>query len=471
MKRTTDSELLSNKVFSIINWIDFSFNQKFYYKKTELTNDYIFLYATFLFYVVGNEKYSLDDAVKVYLQNILSKVLNELPQYNERLSVLRIQKHLLFGNKTDLRYLLISQILYMLELLGFSAKEDFKAFLQEKLLFKEKKIIKILNRIINPSLITDKKIVQSFSEYLDFKKSLDSYKSLRIANIGVCATMSAGKSSFVNALLGYDYLPVRNEATTARITSVYDNDHSQKLIGFTMNDSKLTNIENNLSEKDVDSWNSNSDITRIFLQGDLDNIGNNGIVVAVHDTPGTNNSGDNTHHRITVDFLSTHKMDAIVFVVNAEHRCATDEKALLKELYEKAVSVQNIPVIFVLNKADSIDKEKESIDTAINQYKEYIAEIGFTNAKVLPVSAKAARLLKMALKGKGDRFTESECDDFPSIVKKFTKRLVLDNSSASYNNNSKVVVDGESYESSLLQTALVHTGIGKIEKEIEMIVR
>ena len=124
-----------------------------------------------------------------------------------------------------------------------------------------------------------------------------------------------------------------------------------------------------------------------------------------------------------------------------------------------------------LNKADSIDKEKESIDTAINQYKEYIAEIGFTNAKVLPVSAKAARLLKMALKEKGDRFTESECDDFPSIVNKFTKRLVLDNSSASYNNNSKVVVDGESYESSLLQTALVHTGISKIEKEIEMIVK
>ena len=37
--------------------------------------------------------------------------------------------------------------------------------------------------------------------------------------------MGAGKSTFINALLGCDVLPARNEATTAKITSVYDRDN------------------------------------------------------------------------------------------------------------------------------------------------------------------------------------------------------------------------------------------------------
>ena len=45
---------------------------------------------------------------------------------------------------------------------------------------------------------------------------------LPIKNIAVCATMSSGKSTLVNALLGNDVLPARNEATPAKITSIMD---------------------------------------------------------------------------------------------------------------------------------------------------------------------------------------------------------------------------------------------------------
>lgn len=473
MENKTDSESLNKKIFSIINWLDFSLNQKFFYKKTELTDAYLFLFSSFLFYIVGNQQNSIDGAVKDYLYKTVAAVLNKYPQLDEVTCAKRIKKHFLFGNKTDFRYLLVSQIWYTVNLTGISAGDDFKNILREKLLFKEEEFSVALNYANNPQFIKDKMVAQSFSAYLDFVKNLASYNSLTIANIGVCATMSAGKSSFVNALLGYDYLPVRNEATTARVTSVYDNDHSEKLIGFTMNGDKVIRIEDNLSEKDVNVWNSDANISHILLQGDFDNIGNNGIVVAVHDTPGTNNSGDKTHHKITMDFLSSHKMDAIVFVANVEQLCTTDEKALLKELYEKVTAPQNIPMIFVLNKADSIDTEKESLEDVIVDYKEFVADIGFSDAKVFPVSSKAARLLKMAIKGHGNLFTESECDAFPSIVRKFTKRLILGNSdgSVTVSGNAQVSVDGEQYESAVLQTAFIHSGINTIEKEIESIVR
>ena len=265
---------------------------------------------------------------------------------------------------------------------------------------------------------------------------------------------------------------MRNEPTTARITSVYDNDNTQKLIGFTMKDGELLSLNDCLDSKTVNAWNSDDKTDRIILQGDLDNIGNNGLIVAVHDTPGTNNSGDKSHHDITFEFLKNNKMDAIIFVANVEHLCTTDDAELLKELYEKVIELQNIPVIFVLNKADSVDTEKETLESVLTHYKDYIKELGFTNSSFFPVSAKAARLLKMAIKNKSDIFSESECDIFPSIVRKFTKRLNLsDVEEIQKADTTEITVDGEIYKKSELITALFHTGINRIEKEIETIIK
>ena len=462
-----------SKVFAIINWLNFSFSQKFSYKKKKLSDEYQFLYATFLSCVADDRDNSFDEVIRGYLCKKAARVKGSFPRLNEKVCAKRIRKHLCFGNKTDLRYLLVSQVSYTLNLVGIPQNEEFKVILRDNLLFKEKEFTCAMSYAENPRCISDKRLAQSFAVYLEFTEMLSSYSLLHIANVGVCATMSAGKSSFVNALLGHDYLPARNEATTARITSVYDNDRSKNLIGFAMSGDKLSRMGDNLTEKEVDAWNADSDISHILLQGDLDNIGNNGVIVAVHDTPGTNNSSDDLHHKITMDFLTTHDMDALVFVANAEHLGTTDEKALLTELHQKVVARRNIPVIFVLNKADNIDTEKESLDAVIAGYREFLSGIGFADAKIFPVSSKAARLLKMAIKGRGDSFTESECDAFPLIAKKFTKRLVLDDggSNESIAVEGQTLVDGESYENASLQMALLHTGISKIEKELEAIVR
>ena len=462
-----------SKIFAIINWLDFSFSQKFSYKKKKLSDEYQFLYATFLSCVADDRDNSFDEVIRGYLCKKAARVKGSFPRLNEKVCAKRIRKHLCFGNKTDLRYLLVSQVSYTLNLVGIPQNEKFKVILRDNLLFKEKEFTCAMSYAENPRCISDKRLAQSFAAYLEFTEMLSSYSLLHIANVGVCATMSAGKSSFVNALLGHDYLPARNEATTARITSVYDNDRSKNLIGFAMSGDKLSRMGDNLTEKEVDAWNADSDISHILLQGDLDNIGNNGVIVAVHDTPGTNNSSDDLHHKITMDFLTTHDMDALVFVANAEHLGTTDEKALLTELHQKVVARRNIPVIFVLNKADNIDTEKESLDAVIAGYREFLSGIGFADAKIFPVSSKAARLLKMAIKGHGDSFTESECDAFPLIAKKFSKRLVLDDggSNESIAVEGQTLVDGEAYETASLQTALFHTGINKIEKELEAIVR
>ncbi len=298
-----------------------------------------------------------------------------------------------------------------------------------------------------------------------------------IKNIAVCATMSAGKTTFVNALLGSDVLPSRNEATTVKITSIYDKDGAISISGFAIanndniieeSDDVERKINNSISR--IEDWNSNRLVKRIYLQGDLDNIVSKDFICAIHDTPGTNNSGDTSHHDITMNFLEENKMDTIIYISNCEHLCTDDEKELLTELYNRIILNQKISMIFILNKADSIDKEKEDPVKITSDYKSFLKSLGFVDFKIFPFSAKNARLLKMALKGRSSLFTETEKDDFFSIVKKFSKGTDLTGSIVnSSDSNFQIEVDGEQYDSIKLNMALKHTGLMEIEKEIEKI--
>ena len=64
-------------------------------------------------------------------------------------------------------------------------------------------------------------------------KIITNYMSLPIINVGIFATMSAGKSTFINALLDKDIIPARNEACTSKIISIRDNDSmNDKIFGY-----------------------------------------------------------------------------------------------------------------------------------------------------------------------------------------------------------------------------------------------
>ena len=296
-------------------------------------------------------------------------------------------------------------------------------------------------RKVHEKLPKAKFSAKSYTEFAEFKRSLKDYSMFNIKNIAVCATMSAGKSTFVNALLGRDVLPARNEATTAKITSVYDKDGAEKMVA-------------DVTLEVIDKWNSSNTIERIYLQGDLDGIKNDGFVVAVHDTPGTNNSGDKSHHEVTMDFLQNNKMDALIFVANATQLCTNDERILLVELVNKVVKPSNLPVVFILNKADELDEEKESISDIQKRYVEYLSEIGFKEPKLFLLSAKAARLLKMAKNGRTENLTAREKSDLKSAIAEFTDLHDFGGG-------------GERKCESEIETALLRSGLQNVEKYIE----
>ena len=328
------------------------------------------------------------------------------------------------------------------------------------------------------ALCKRKSKVRVLESFLDYYEKNCAYKEKKLLNVGVCATMSAGKSTFVNALLGNDYLPVRNEATTAKIMSIYDNDYLPQIVGYSVNNAGMLDFDNNLNEKKISQWNTENEISRIVLQSDLDNIGNfNGIMV-VHDTPGTNNSLDHSHYKTTMDFLKNEKIDLLIYVANFEQMLTNDEQFLLKEIYSKVIKIKKIPMLFVINKVDSYDKQKEDYNEVIRKVSLNLEALGFNQYQILPVAAKPARLIKMALCGKSSQFSEKECDGFSSIVNKFTKRININEMSSKkvtyedsliYGNEDSdtIVIDGESFELEKLRQALVNTGLIGIEKIIE----
>ena len=330
-----------------------------------------------------------------------------------------------------------------------------------------------LTEFINKSHIPYMKV--TIKNLLENISKIKHYESLCPFNIAVVATMSSGKSTFVNALLGNEIFPEANTACTAKITSVYDNDNFNRISGLVMKNDRIVQTSNNLSNDDLIKWNRDKNIDRIILEGNLDNISNKNKIVAVHDTPGTNFSGDNTHHDITFDFLTKNKMNAVIFIANAEHLATTDEFQLLTELYEKIVKKQKNKVVFVINKSDSIDSDKERISDYCKKLRDEIVSIGFNpKSIIIPISAKSARLFKMAIKGKSLNFTQKEKNDFMTDI----SLLLEDNSialasdikaSCHDTDDSSIYIENKSFSRNQLRKALYNTGLPNVEKALEMI--
>ncbi|MGL4986603.1 MAG: dynamin family protein [Treponemataceae bacterium] len=457
------------KNFMIIDWVDFIKTQDFFYKKKNLT-EYINNILFFIRNLKRNEYEKTDTGSYLYSQLAIPSTTDIM------LSVKKIRKHI-FGNKVDYRYLIIAFILFESEHLGIIIDDKMMLQIQNKLLFSKKEILtekflSVMNNIKSFSGIADKYITRSFSPLLAFILKHNTYNRLPIKNIAVCATMSAGKSTFVNALLGNDCLPSRNEATTTKITSVYDKDLATKLIGFSASGVNKCEFSSNVSKDIVDSWNISENVTQIHLQGDLDNIGNHASIITVHDTPGTNNSATKDHSDITFSFLRKNTMDAIIYVANAEHLETNDEKVLLSDLYKNIVEKTKIPVVFVLNKADNIDDEKEDINKIISNYKQFLETLGYKNPIVYPVSAKAARLFKIANKNKDSTLSLSEIARFPVLFDQFFNHSNFsgEKSLSSVQNNEIVIIGKKEYSHNDLVTALHRTGIKTIEQTIEKII-
>ncbi|WP_439238610.1 dynamin family protein [Lonepinella sp. BR2919] len=267
-------------------------------------------------------------------------------------------------------------------------------------------------------------------------------------HVYVAGTMSSGKSTLINALLGCELLPASNEATTATITEIIDDkskpqghffaqaldstDETNAKVLAEANNLILTDYESaEIAKKTISDWNTNPAVKKICIQGNIIGIQKReNVRLVLTDMPGPNNSeadshGGEDHGVVTREHISdTKKNPIILYVLNANQPKTDDDASFLMQIAEimKNGGLQSKDrFIFVLNKSDDIDTGKESVEKMIKGFKTYLSNIGVENPIVYPVSARQAEILRRKKINVNLLRTEKEGDDAENYEKRLLK--------------------------------------------------
>ncbi|MGX2975547.1 dynamin family protein [Ursidibacter arcticus] len=257
-----------------------------------------------------------------------------------------------------------------------------------------------------------KGLMQEAQQHPIFKEKIEQSKEIqanfeaafnRDFDVYVAATMSAGKSTFINAMLGCELLPNANEATTATIAQITDNDQMphKEFIGERYNkDGELVDPQQQITLATLQEWNKLEDTKLIKLEGNIVGITEREDVrLVISDTPGPNNSQDRSHWETTQTYIQdSQRNPLILYVLNATQLGTNDDKLVLSmiaDIMKKGGKQSKDRFIFVINKMDSFDFEKEtSVEKVLENVRTYLQNNGIFDPLVYPVSALNAGLLR-----------------------------------------------------------------------------
>lgn len=215
----------------------------------------------------------------------------------------------------------------------------------------------------------------------------------------VLATMSAGKSSFINALLGRELLPSANVATTACLTSIA---HRRTAKSFRAacysHTGTRIGVQKDASADHVRAWNADSQVRHIQLSGRFDEGTRLASGLVVHDTPGPNNSQDGQHEALMLDAVRTVPFKLLCYVLNAGQLGTWDDRRLLERLRALLARRRRARLVFILNKVDLLDPEQgEDLPLCVGKARDYLEGLGFARPIIIPTMANLALCARKAL--------------------------------------------------------------------------
>ena len=267
------------------------------------------------------------------------------------------------------------------------------------------------------------KIREMFNEAMN--KDFDVY---------VAATMSSGKSTLINAMLGTDLLPAANEATTATIAQITDNDSKPvgEFVGSRFNkDGIEVDALQRVTLEMLKEWNAKPDTKLIKLEGNIIGINEReNVRLVITDTPGPNNSQDPEHARTTMQHIQDSvRNPLILYILNATQLGTKDDQQVLSEIakiMQQGGKQSKDRFIFVVNKMDAFDPEAgENVEAALGRVTKYLEDNGIENPLIYPVSANLTRLYRKRTE-MPDHLTRKERGDLTAMEDLFTEEPTMD---------------------------------------------
>lgn len=221
--------------------------------------------------------------------------------------------------------------------------------------------------------------------------------------VSVIATMSSGKSTLINSMLGQELMPAKNEACTATIARIQDDDAQSDFSGICFDArGQVIDEASPLTAEKMAAWNEDEKVADIDIRGDIPFVTSKNTQLVLEDTPGPNNSRTEAHKIHTYKVIQSEAKPMVLYILNATQIGTNDDSYLLKDVAEamKIGGKQSRDrFIFVANKADAVDPEKESLPEMLDHVKKYLEDKGILNPAVYPVSAEYAKVIRMKQSG------------------------------------------------------------------------
>ena len=230
----------------------------------------------------------------------------------------------------------------------------------------------IRNKIENLEKYFSKYKNQDASKKLEEIKQKLNEKEYKIA---VVANMSAGKSTFINALFGKVVLPTNSEATTDSATYIYSipNTENKLEVFFSNGKNKVIteNIEDEIklyaykdekierdekkNNKDLSKYKNVEKINLYYPFKELQTSANEDMNIVFIDPPGPNSTGDygDEHKRKTREVLREVDMALFAFDYDQiDSNLKSDEQGLWHTIETRAKGDKDFEVYFLINKID-----------------------------------------------------------------------------------------------------------------------
>lgn len=215
----------------------------------------------------------------------------------------------------------------------------------------------------------------------------------------VVSTMSSGKSTLINALVGADLLPSMNRACTARAVAILDNDMKPQFEIHAVDKNGRYSYIEKATKRAVIDFNKSNDVAEMIIEGEIRGIKNSKKSLLLVDTPGINNSMDLSHETATRKVLEDYPEGLILYVINAQQIGTYDDSYFMSLIAKKLEEKEKFNILFAVNKMDLIDPQREEPDVLIKNCKNYIENKGIKDPVLVPVSASSALLFKKVLDG------------------------------------------------------------------------
>lgn len=316
-------------------------------------------------------------------------------------------------------------------------------------------------------------------EELKDSEILNAFEHAKSSNFEVCvvATMSAGKSTMINSMLQERLMPSKQEACTAIITKIKDNDSDSWSAEVYNKGGRLTETQKSLTYHTMERLNADEEVSEIRVEGNIPFVTSEEVSLVLIDTPGPNNSRDPQHKKVQSEFLGKSSKSLVLYIMEGTFG-SDDDNALLHRVADSmdvGGKQSKDRFIFVVNKMDDRRKEDGATKQTLNRVREYLKRHGIENPNLFPAAALPALNIRI-IQNKAEEIDEDTLDETELKVRKLNRNEELHFEEyaalpASIKGEIRKQLTEAEENGDAYSQALIHTGIISIETAIRQYVQ